>query len=77
MIFAYIFKMYILKCFTVNEDGSEAAAATTAVITRRCGRCGGPKGKIFKADRPFTFLIRESKTGMVLFSGRVVDPNKM
>ena len=76
MIFAYIFKMYILKRFTVNEEGSEAAAATTAVMVPLCGGCG-PKRKIFKADRPFTFLIRESKTGMVLFSGRVVDPNKM
>ncbi len=30
----------------------------------------------FKADRPFVFLIRDRKSGAVLFLGRVLDPRK-
>jgi len=28
----------------------------------------------FKADRPFVFLIRDTKTGVILFLGRVTNP---
>ena len=66
-----------MKYFPVNEEGAEAAAATAAgVQVFPCASCGRPKPKTFKADRPFFFLIRESATGMILFSGRVVDPSK-
>lgn len=53
----------------VNEEGSEAAAAT-AVVT-------GSKGvltPVFQADHPFIFLIREKLTGSILFLGRCVEP---
>merc|ERR1711974_168588 len=57
----------------VNEERTEAAAATGLGL----GAVSmPPEPKTFKADRPFFFLIRESATGMVLFSGRVVDPSK-
>ena len=65
--------MHIMKYFLVNEEGTEAAAATAAVIR---SRSMSRPPKTFKADRPFIFLIRERATGMILFSGRVVDPNK-
>jgi serpin B len=54
----------------VDESGTEAAAATAVVMKR-----GAPAGtKLFRADRPFLFLIRDRKTGCILFLGRVVDP---
>jgi serpin B len=52
----------------VDEEGTEAAAAT-AVTTKRKG--GYPT---IRADRPFLFLIRDRQTGAILFLGRVADP---
>ncbi len=59
----------------VNEEGTEAAAATAAVMKpgrRPPGRQRIPP--VFRADRPFMFLIRDRRTGSVLFMGRVVNP---
>jgi len=46
----------------VNEEGTEAAAAS-AVLMVKCGGLGGPAAepKIFKADHPFLFFIRDRK----------------
>jgi serpin B len=59
----------------VNEEGTEAAAAT-AVLMPRCAGLAGPTSppRVFKADHPFLFFIRDRKTNAVLFSGRVLDP---
>ena len=54
----------------VNEEGTEAAAATAvAMRTLVLGRI-----KTFKADHPFIFVIQERETGNILFLGRVVNP---
>ncbi|MFA6282007.1 MAG: serpin family protein [Candidatus Omnitrophota bacterium] len=58
----------------VNEEGTEAAAAT-AVIVEKCSVLPS-RPKIFKADHPFIFIIQETKTGNILFIGRVSDPIK-
>jgi serpin B len=56
---------------SVDEAGTEAAAATAVVI---------PVGDGFEppvevtVDRPFIFLIRDIETGAILFIGRVLDP---
>ena len=55
----------------VNEKGTEAVAATGAAA---CKADGVPP-EHFTADRPFVFLIRDRKTGIVLFLGRVTDPS--
>jgi len=63
----------IHKAFVaVDEEGTEAAAATAVIM--------GPiaalpvKPKVFKADHPFIFLIRHNATGEIIFLGRLVDP---
>jgi len=55
----------------VNEEGTEAAAATAAMM-RTMGISLPPP--VFRADHPFVFLIRERSTGSVLFLGRVANP---
>jgi serpin B len=57
----------------VNEQGTEAAAAT-AVAMAVCGIMRLPEPKAFRADHPFLFFIRDRNTNTVLFSGRVLDP---
>jgi serpin B len=56
----------------VNEEGTEAAAATAVVIRKTAL----PRKLTFKADRPFLFLIRDKMTGNILFLGRVLDPRE-
>jgi len=57
----------------VNEEGTEAAAATAVVMTRERMP---PPAPVFRADHPFLFLIRDTKTGAILFFGRILDPTK-
>ncbi|HUT36846.1 MAG TPA: serpin family protein [Planctomycetota bacterium] len=55
----------------VNEVGTEAAAATAVEIMKSEPMEQPP---IFRADHPFLFLIRDTKSGTVLFMGRVMNP---
>ncbi|XP_028052291.1 serpin-ZX-like [Camellia sinensis] len=56
----------------VNEEGTEAAAASAAVIQQRALMS---MDKInFVADHPFLFVIREDMTSVVLFIGHVLNP---
>jgi len=57
----------------VNEEGTEAAAATAVVMQLRGAPSGG-KTPVFRADHPFIFLIRNNGSGEILFLGRVSDP---
>ena len=54
----------------VNEEGTEAAAATAVEMVTKAA---GPS-PVFRADHPFLFLIRDNQTGAVLFMGRLVNP---
>ncbi len=59
---------------TVDEAGTEAAAATVILM----GDTSGPGGSgpiELRVDRPFLFLIRDVPTGAVVFMGRVADPS--
>jgi len=59
----------------VNEEGTEAAAATTTVMTLSVVRKPQPQ-PVFRADHPFVFLIRDTRSGSLLFMGRLIDPTK-
>ncbi len=54
----------------VNEEGIEAAAAMHAIHPDAFG----DEPPVFRADHPFLFLIRDTRSGVILFLGRVVDP---
>jgi serpin B len=66
---AVVHKAYI----DVNEQGTEAAAATGVTMTLVSARPSGPRA-VFRADHPFLFLIRDNRTGSILFAGRLTDP---
>ncbi|CAH8352783.1 unnamed protein product [Eruca vesicaria subsp. sativa] len=65
--------LYQKAFIEIDEVGTEAAAATAM-------RVGSPsmmpKMIDFVADHPFLFLIREDRTGTVLFVGQIYDPSK-
>jgi serine protease inhibitor len=54
----------------VQEEGTEAAAAT--IVEMKETSTGGPV--LFRADRPFLYMIRENSTSAILFMGRVGKP---
>ncbi|XP_072366037.1 leukocyte elastase inhibitor-like isoform X1 [Scyliorhinus torazame] len=54
----------------VNEEGTEAAAATAAIVMLRCAMVT-PE---FVADHPFLFFIRHNKTRSILFFGKLASP---
>ncbi len=56
----------------VDEQGTEAAAATAVVMAERSALAPSPVE--FRADRPFVYLLRDRATGSILFMGRVTDP---
>jgi serpin B len=57
---------------TVDEKGTEAAAAT-AVVIRATSAPGEPV--TLEIDRPFIYAVRDVPTGAILFFGRVTDPS--
>ena len=52
----------------VNEEGTEAAAATAVMLVRS-------PPKAFVINRPFFFMIRDIKNDTTLFTGVVADPD--
>lgn len=69
MVVAEVVHQTWVQC---DEDGVEAAAATAVVMKRTAAPAGDTKN--FVADRPFAFVLRDVRTGLVLFAGRVTDP---
>ena len=62
----------IHKAFVaVDEEGTEAAAATGVVMKLKAAPRPAP---VFRADHPFVFIIRDNVSGSILFLGRFADP---
>jgi serpin B len=57
----------------VDENGTEAAAATAVVMRATSAGPGDPVTLI--VDHPFLFALRDVETGAVLFLGRITDPS--
>ena len=69
---AFYISSVLHKAFVeVNEEGTEAAAATEG-FTSLLSSSG--KIPIFRADHPFLFAIRDRRSATILFLGRVADP---
>jgi serpin B len=65
----------IHKAFVaVDEKGTEAAAATAVAIRTLSLRRPLEEPERFKADHPFIFLIRDARSGAILFLGRFTGP---
>lgn len=55
----------------VNEEGTEASAATSVEMAPSMAM---PDPQNLEFDRPFLYLVRDSKTGAILFMGTMEDP---
>ncbi|KAL3617798.1 hypothetical protein CASFOL_038119 [Castilleja foliolosa] len=68
-------RIYHKAFIEVNEEETEAAAATAAVVVYAMA---APRKEVppidFVADHPFLFVVREDMTGVVLFVGQVLNP---
>jgi serpin B len=58
----------------VNEEGTEAAAATGAVMVGATAVASYQPPKQFRADHPFLFAIVHQPSGAILFMGRLASP---
>ena len=59
---------------SVDEEGTEAAAATAVIGVTSAAPPEGEPPEV-RVDRPFFFAIRDTQTGTLLFVGRVMNPN--
>ena len=66
----YIYRVIHQAYVNVDEEGTEATAATAVVLNTKSIRIK----PIFKADHPFMFFIVHKATGSILFMGSVVNP---
>jgi serpin B len=57
----------------VGEEGTEAAAATAAAVGAR-SFTRAPDATVFRADRPFLFMICDNRDGGIIFLGRLTSP---
>jgi serpin B len=61
----------------INEEGTEAAGSTAVVGTAKSVKGPvEPEPPTFEANRPFLFVIRDNRSGSILFIGRLSDPTK-
>jgi serpin B len=71
-----LISLVVHKAFVeVDERGTEAAAATGGLMAATAMPPGETKPPVvFRADHPFLFLIRDQRSGSILFLGRLTNP---
>lgn len=74
----YLNEVYHDAWIKADEEGSEAAAATTSVhFSFGCGAAVvSPPRAVFHADRPFLYFIVHNESGSIVFMGSVANPNE-
>jgi serpin B len=70
----YVSDVFHKAFVAIDEKGTEAAAASAVIIAREAAAIPEPPAARFDADHPFLFAIRDTKSGRVLFFGRVTNP---
>jgi serine protease inhibitor len=70
----YISRVIHQTFIDVQEEGTEAAAATIVEISFNSS-AGGGSPIYFKADKPFLYLIKENSSGAIVFIGKVGKPD--
>jgi serpin B len=66
----YLDKLLHEAMIEVDEEGTVAAAATMLGADAAAADMPEPKVKIFNANHPFIFMVRDTRTGLILFMGR-------
>ncbi|MFA5221793.1 MAG: serpin family protein [Methanoregula sp.] len=72
--YLYIEKIIHQAYVDVDEEGTEASAATAVVMLGKGAPSSEDPIPVFLADHPFIFLIRDNEQGTILFMGRVENP---
>lgn len=73
--YLYIGAVFHKTFLALDEEGTEAAAATAVVMMRATAVLREPKKPIeVKVDRPFLFAIQHRQSGACLFLGQIADP---
>jgi serpin B len=74
LFFSAVFHQALVE---VNEEGTEAAAATVAAMEATATPASAKRRvPVFRADHPFLFAIRHRRSGEILFVGRMADPTR-
>ena len=71
----YISKAFHQAVVEVNEEGTEAAAATYVIMVPRSSR-EQIRTNMFICNRPFLFVIHDNANGGILFIGKYMKPSK-
>ena len=72
--YLYISAVFHKTFIAVDEEGTEAAAATAVAMAVGAAASQKPEPPEVKIDRPFLYAIQHVPSGACLFIGRVTDP---
>lgn len=70
----YVSSIFHKAFVKLDEKGTEAAAASAVQMAMAGGAAPSKEPEHFDADHPFLFLLRDVRSGAILFMGRVADP---